>query len=357
MTVVVGSNEGPALLANAAEHWDDRGFDIDRSSEKRFHPSVSAAQDGFLVRAMFVPQKESGAKFFIGGSSPCVKRPKHGPLGEGKTVALGGDVVRDLAFSPERERLAYLGGGLSLDPHVSVIEQGRPRRVTPPDVDVTSFTWMPDSRSVLVAARIGDHDELVVYDLRRKLLRRIPMVRPLRTDGGMAAAETGLHTVEVTVVASAAPPGSGEAILDLVRIDVATGRVGPITATPEESESDPGFVDSQRVVYSSGRNVGIGQGASGRIGVITIDGTAPRWVTSDDVIAGDPTVTADHTQVLFDGTTVGRQDRGVWMVFVDVGVPVRRVHDGPTPAVLDPTREWLLVTAPPGLRLVAVDLD
>lgn len=127
-----------------------------------------------------------------------------GAFGDAESLPVGSDQIpTQFAFSPDGNRFGYLETSvLRRDSRVVVVQEGRQKLLTPSDLDVMSWSWMPDSRSVLVAHRVGDRDELAVIGPDGNVARRVMSDRAFRAEEGMTVRGDG-----ALAVVAGGPPG------------------------------------------------------------------------------------------------------------------------------------------------------
>jgi hypothetical protein len=68
---------------------------------------------------------------------------------QGRLEAQGWRYLRG-AISPDGRSVAFLGGDPQGRSRVGLARAGKPVAISPTDLDMTDFAWMPDSRSLLV---------------------------------------------------------------------------------------------------------------------------------------------------------------------------------------------------------------
>ena len=285
----------------------------------------------------------------LGGACGDPTRPSQAPPFAHGDVDVPNGATR-LSFSPDGKRFAYVGGGFLGTSHVAVVEDGRPRKVTPPDVEVSGYAWMPDSASFLVAHGPLARDDLSVFDLKGRQVRAIDLDVAIEIQGGLTVRADG----KVAVVAAEAPSIMTEPS-DLLEVDLDTGRTRPLLSTPDIDESEPVFVGEQIVIEEWPRvdaprrpgYVSLFDPSTGRVERRTPDGMS--------IFGFAPS--PDGRFFVLDASTHGRQDRMYRAVPTEGGEPVP-LHDGAGAFALHPSGTRLVIaTTNAPYRLYSVDIE
>ena len=190
-----------------------------------------------------------------------------GAFTRGKTLDAS---IRRALFSPNGALLAAIGDG------VGVARQGRLEPVTEPGSAAVDAAWMPDSNSLLVVEGPAVVERLTVLTLDGdvKGVSRLDVPFSVGGGNGMTVDSRGARAVMAAETRDAI---WGRRRLDLVLVDLPTGRVTQLTTTPDANEAWPLFLDDGRVVFTRSDATNAGT-------VVELDLTtrAERQVSPDD---------------------------------------------------------------------------
>lgn len=161
-----------------------------------------------------------------------------------------GDLFPGVAkVSPHGKAVAFLGSvGHTIS--LGLWRQGKVTRLTPTDVRVTNFDWMPDSKSLLVAyARFPDlgpfpPNRLGIWTVDGVFRHQVPMRVYAIVDGGLSVRRDGKMAV-----LSGVPAGEIGVLEDLLLLDMEPGNVEGLTRTPEFGEHAPRFLGRKRLFF------------------------------------------------------------------------------------------------------------
>jgi dipeptidyl aminopeptidase/acylaminoacyl peptidase/predicted Ser/Thr protein kinase len=219
----------------------------------------------------------------------------------------------EVAFASNRERVSHYRA------YIAPLLGGPARVVTPPEMNAAAVRWRRDGRSVLVTARHGE--DLTVYD--------VPLA------GG---SPTVLGT---TFAATVDDCGDGRVLLvprDLPDCPTCTALVlrTPDGTRREVHRSAPGDViiraacdrDGRRIVFSMSKLLTTEPPAD--LWLLTIDGGAPRRLTSDAAYNLTPTFHPDGKSIIYSALSAGT--RNLWEMPLDGGIP-RQLTTGEGPDI------------------------
>jgi len=179
------------------------------------------------------------------------------PFDSSGIISPGEDwLVGDAFWSADGQHVAFFAYDDDLVGRVYLAVEGEAVAVTPPELDITTFGWMPDSGAFLVAHKDEPADpldylspaptELAVVGLDGKVRRVVPTPE-LDIRYGIDVASDG-----VRAVVSGGPSVSG---LDfpgrVMLIDMDSGAVTELPEEPGYAQSNPRFLNDRTVVYWS----------------------------------------------------------------------------------------------------------
>ncbi len=193
---------------------------------------------------------------------------------------------------------------------IGILVQGDTRLLTPERTDASDFAWMPDGQQLLVAVdgRRGGA-QLVIMSLEGEVLREVPrLAERLRFGTGMVVASDGK-----SAIISVRENGVSEKPADLVRVELASGKVEPLTDTPRLSEEYPALLhDDRKVVYAVGHLVADAPNPSSWISWLDLESRQVRQLTPPNHVVGSPAVFSDG-RILYDAYEDGPGGRrGIW---------------------------------------------
>lgn len=147
-------------------------------------------------------------------------------------------------FSPNGQRVAAIG-----DAGVGLARDGRLELVTPEGSHAVDAAWMPDSQSLLIAEgpEVTDRLTVLTLDGSTKGVAHLDPPFSVGAGNGMTVDSRGARAVVATETRDAI---GGRRRVDLVLVDLPTGRVTPLTTTADANEAWPLFVDDSRVLFS-----------------------------------------------------------------------------------------------------------
>lgn len=238
------------------------------------------------------------------------------------------------AYSPDGGRIAVL-----TDEGVGLASNGQVRRFTRPGARIVAFTWMPDSRRLLVLEGPVATGFLAAVDLTGKVVGSVELdpAFPPGSGFGLAVDDATRRAASVTVERDALGGTGGR---DLVTVDLQSG-VTRVMGNAEALESNPQFVDDDHVVLTERRagtaQVVLVELASGRRTRLT---PAGQDATLVGTLAGGDRIAY---------TTVGRSGRvRLWATGVVGGEP--RLLDtfapGQVVVAVEPSARRALVSVP-----------
>jgi hypothetical protein len=236
--------------------------------------------------------------------------------------------------------------------------------ISPTDLDMTDFAWMPDSRSLLVDYTVRGEggqrlDAFDIIGLDGHVIRRVPVDTPLRASG--MASITVFPNARMAIMA-ATPADTPNAPADLVKLDLDSGMTSVVLHAPPDDLATPVYLSDHELVVTGGLVVTATQEANGWAGVIELTTQKIRMVTGPDQIVGAAAALPAAKEVVYEaapGATPFRA-RGVWRVLLTGGEPSLVVQADVVSPSVSPDGEWVLVTevgtpvAGGALRLVPV---
>jgi len=268
------------------------------------------------------------------------------------------------AISPDGQSVAFLGGDPQGRSRVGLAREGTPVAITPTDLDMTDFAWMPDSRSLLVDYTVRGEggrrlDACDIIGLDGHVIRRIAIDKPLRTSGTASIAVS--FNARMAIMA-ATPADAPDAPADLVQLNLDSGATSILLHTPPDDLATPVYLGDHELVVTGGLAVTATQGANGWAGVVDLTTRKIRRLTGPDQVVGVAAALPAGKEVVYEaapGSTPFRA-RGIWRVPLTGGEPSLLVQAEAMSPSINPDGEWVLVTevgtpvAGGALRLVPI---
>lgn len=162
-----------------------------------------------------------------------------------------GDIVEFMKWSPDGAHLAIqVLGERPVNGELQLVDGSGPRPITSDQRDITSFDWMPDSQSLVVAQNPTTDDgrsstQIAVIDLDGHELRTVAPTPALRIWYGLTVDPSGS-----TLIASAAVRGAADQDYEprLWSIDLNTGDAEMLDVDLGGLPMHPAFDSSGRVI-------------------------------------------------------------------------------------------------------------
>lgn len=209
------------------------------------------------------------------------------------------------AFSPDGSRIAWFGYDDRFRPRVGLVEGSSLRPLTPRSMRAADVAWMPDSSRLLVAYHDDRRTKLAVVDLDGSVVERVdPAKRIVSESAGMVVLDGRTAVLSATTTWGRMSPA------DLYRVDLVTGEVENVTATPRISEEWPEPVGGSRWLITGGLLTTQEGGPTGWAGIFDADTGKTTRLTAPSFFVDKATRVPGTSGVVFD--TSLRKDRGIW---------------------------------------------
>ena len=193
----------------------------------------------------------------VGSVAVLVLSPNPEPEISGPLTQTGSSAFADGAIEAGPHDAAYSRNGALLallsDRGLSLADKGRQRFVARnigSDASrIVDFSWMPGSESIMVLEGPNEAKKLSVVNLEGEPVAAVALQPPFSAgDGyGLAVDNSNRRAVVVTVTRDTL---GGARHFDLAVVDLQSGAVTPLTATPDVEESRPTFLDDGHVLYT-----------------------------------------------------------------------------------------------------------
>lgn len=240
-----------------------------------------------------------------------------GPVSAGGWTPLRG------AASSSGEQVAFLGWPESgrITQAKLVLAGSDPVTLGPAVGDARAFAWMPDGESLLLS--YGDEtmttapSRFVIIDLDGEIVREIPLDRQLYGASGLAVAPDG-----GTALFPAQAPSQFSEATDLWELNLDSGELRQVTATPDQREDEPVYVDDSTVIITTAeQSLGDGE-PSGQLAQLNLDSGEVTPLTGPNQVVGSSAVDPSGRFVVYDAFPGNRrEDQALWIVDLEKGSP------------------------------------
>jgi hypothetical protein len=270
----------------------------------------------------------------------------------GSLKATGWGIFR-ATLSPDGREVAFWGMDPDGDFVIGIGRNGKPVPVTPSTMQASDYAWMPDSRCLLVSYRVGNQDQLAIFDLDGRIVRKLRTTTAFRNefDDGMTVRSDGK-----TAIIAGMAPGQGTEPTDLLEVDLQSGRVTALTHTAGISYFFPNFADSHDVVLVAG-TANSPDAPSPELRLLDRTTGVMRKLSQSSQAVVSASAPYGLKEVVYE-VFGGYGNSSLWLVPIPDGIPRELQGHGYLWPSLDPTGQWILVgevgtpSSPGGLKLI-----